>query len=124
MAEASTERGSRNAVTHGGDSGRGIDITQSKSCTGSERNERELTVMVEMEGEATMMELMKCVRELCGGLLAFRHIGGKTYEMTMSHPKGKERLMDGRKWKNRLNNKGLLSTRVPQYPVSLPSRAT
>ncbi|CAB1435756.1 unnamed protein product [Pleuronectes platessa] len=73
MAEASMERVSGNAVTHGGDSERGTELTQSKSCTNNERNERELTVMVEIEGEdeATAMEWMRCVRELCGGLLAY-----------------------------------------------------
>ena len=34
--------------------------------------------MVELEGEdeAMAMELMRCVRELCGGLLACRHMDG------------------------------------------------
>ena len=97
MAETSTERVSVNAVTHGGDSGRETELTQSKSCTNNERYDREQTVMVEMEGEGedTAMELMRCVRELCGGLLACRQITDKKYEMTMSHPKGKDRLMEG-----------------------------
>ena len=93
----STERVSINAVTRGGDSGRDSEQTQSKIDKNNERNHREQTVMVEMEGEGedTAMELMRCVRELCGGLLACRQITDKKYEMTMSHPKGKDRLMDG-----------------------------
>ena len=76
MAEASTKRVSTNAVTRGGDSGSNLEQTQSKI---NERNDREQTVMVEMEGEGedTAMELMRCVRQLCGGLLACRQITEK-----------------------------------------------
>lgn len=58
---------------------------------------RDLTICVELEGEdaVTPMELMKCTRELCGGLVACRYIGANRYEITMNHAKGKERLLDG-----------------------------
>ncbi|KAF0022217.1 hypothetical protein F2P81_025534 [Scophthalmus maximus] len=42
-----------------------------------------LTVQIELDGEeaVTSMELMTCVRELCGGLIACRVTGEKKYEL-------------------------------------------
>lgn len=39
--------------------------------------EKDLTVQVELNGEETVttMELMKCIRDLCGGLIACRLTG-------------------------------------------------
>lgn len=61
------------------------------------KSNRSLTVSVELVGENTItaMELMKCIRELCGGLMACRVLSPNKYEVTMSHPKGKQRLLDG-----------------------------
>ena len=59
--------------------------------------ERNLTVQIELNGEeaVTTMELMKCIRDLCGGLIACRLTGNRKYEITMTNPTGKNRLMDG-----------------------------
>lgn len=72
-------------------------VVLSQSGESTEREVRKLTVSVEMEGEneISAMELMRCVRELCGGLVACRFIGRNKYEMSMSHPRGKDRLMEG-----------------------------
>lgn len=61
------------------------------------KRNQSLTVRVEMEGDDTIpiMEMMSCIRGLCGGLMACRVLGPNKYEATMSHPKGKERLMEG-----------------------------
>lgn len=58
---------------------------------------KDLTVCVELVGEnkTNVAELLRCTRELCGGLLACRYTGINKYELTMSHPKGKERLLEG-----------------------------
>ena len=68
-----------------------------KQSTEVLRDGRKLTVVVEAEGESvtTVMDLMRCVRELCGGLLGCRYLTENKFEMTMSHPRGKERLMEG-----------------------------
>uniref|UniRef100_A0A7N8YRP8 CCHC-type domain-containing protein n=1 Tax=Mastacembelus armatus TaxID=205130 RepID=A0A7N8YRP8_9TELE len=60
---------------------------------------KELTVAVDIQGEevVTPLELMKSVRELCGGILACRCKNVRSYEITMSHPVGKRRLLDGLK---------------------------
>ena len=58
---------------------------------------RELTVSLEVTGneEVPVLELMRAIRALCGGLIACRATGTRSYEITMSHVKGKERLLDG-----------------------------
>uniref|UniRef100_A0A3B4UNU9 CCHC-type domain-containing protein n=1 Tax=Seriola dumerili TaxID=41447 RepID=A0A3B4UNU9_SERDU len=59
--------------------------------------DRELTVSLEVTGqdEVPVLELMRCIRALCGGLIACRASGARSFEITMSHVKGKERLLDG-----------------------------
>lgn len=59
--------------------------------------EKELTVTLEITGEdeIPVLELLRCIRVLCGGLIACRATGARKYEVTMSHIKGKERLLDG-----------------------------
>ena len=61
------------------------------------RYKKELTVIVEMVGveKISAMELMRKVKEVCGELLACRSVGERTYEITMSMPSGKEKVMDG-----------------------------
>lgn len=69
-----------------------------KGCGEADRSYgKELTVCVELQGEEsiTTTELMKNVRELCGGLLACRTTGDRRYELTMSHQRGKDRLLEG-----------------------------
>ena len=58
---------------------------------------KELTVILELQGKETVavMDLMRNVKMLCGGLLGCRVTGPRTYEVTMSHAKGKDRLLDG-----------------------------
>lgn len=40
------------------------------------------------ENKINVAELMKCVRDLCGGLMACRYTGLNKYELTMNHPRG------------------------------------
>ena len=96
MAEPNTEQVGSDSATNGRNSGRNTEPMLSQNGSSKERSERKLTVNVEIEGEhsISVMELMKCVRELCG-LVACRFISASKYEMSMSHPRGKERLMDG-----------------------------
>lgn len=59
--------------------------------------DKDLTVVLELQGDepVSALELMRAVRGLCGGLVACRATGARTFEVTMSHTKGKERLLDG-----------------------------
>ncbi|KAG7467653.1 hypothetical protein JOB18_019515, partial [Solea senegalensis] len=59
--------------------------------------EKELTLQIELTGteKVPIMELLKCVRGLCGGLIACRCIGTDKYEITMTNTVGKSRLLDG-----------------------------
>ena len=71
MADTNTERVGSDAAT----SRRITDTMPIKNGDNMDnKSERKLTVLVEMEGDGgtTAMELMRCVRELCGGLLACR----------------------------------------------------
>ncbi len=63
---------------------------------------KELTVLVEMEGEdrITMMELLKSVKEECGGVIGCRYKTPKEYELTMEDGKAKEKILDGLKIRN------------------------
>lgn len=56
-----------------------------------------MTVALEFQGtkEISALKLMCCIKELCGRLMACQATGARSYEVTMSHIKGKERLMDG-----------------------------
>lgn len=58
---------------------------------------KDLTVSVELVGgkEVTALELMKGIRLGCGGLLACRPTGQKTFEVTMSDARGKAKLLEG-----------------------------
>ena len=58
---------------------------------------KELTVVLEVEGDGqvAVMELMRAVKMLCGGLVGCRVTGPKTFEITLAHVKGKERVLDG-----------------------------
>lgn len=59
--------------------------------------DKDLTVSVEVVGgePVTMLQFMQHVRIVCGGLLACRSTGAGKYEVTMSHVRGKDRLLDG-----------------------------
>ncbi|XP_051245027.1 uncharacterized protein LOC127356965 [Dicentrarchus labrax] len=63
------------------------------------RYAKELTACVQLQGtgKVTTAELMQAVVGLCGGLLACRVIGERTFELTMASAGGKERLMEGLK---------------------------
>ncbi len=63
---------------------------------------KELTVLVEMEGEdrISMMELLKSVKEECGGVIGCRYKTPKEYELTMEDGKAKEKILDGLKIRN------------------------
>lgn len=59
--------------------------------------DRDLTVALELQGSepVSAIELMRAVRGLCGGLVACRVNGIKTFEVTVSHVKCKDRILDG-----------------------------
>lgn len=59
--------------------------------------EKDLTVMAEILGEERLktMEVMRAMRDICGGLIAFREIGINKYEVTVKSEYGKKRLLDG-----------------------------
>ena len=113
MAEAKSERmGSTATAEVLGQSGQSTEIV-----------ERKLTVSVEIEGqhEISAMELMRCVRELCGGLVACRFINKNKYEMSMSHPRGKDRLMEGFKiGDNRIHARELTNDELVVSFLNLP----
>lgn len=88
---------------------------------------RDLTVSIELIGDEKVntTELMKCTRELCGGLVACRHTGTNKYELTMSHPKGKERLLEGFKIGNtRVMAKELTNDELVVSFLGLPAYTT
>lgn len=47
------------------------------------------------KGNGKTIEPMKAVTRLCGGLLACRVVGERSYELTMMTERWKKRLMDG-----------------------------
>ncbi|KAL7375642.1 hypothetical protein ABVT39_021354 [Epinephelus coioides] len=63
---------------------------------------RELVALVEVEGETavTMLDLLRAVEQTCGRVMGCRAKGANKWELTMSNPKGKQRLMDGFKIKD------------------------
>lgn len=58
--------------------------------------DRDLKVALELQGAESVsaMELMRAVRELCDGLVVCRATGMRTFEVTMSHVKAKDRILD------------------------------
>lgn len=64
--------------------------------------EKVLTVNVEVIGEEkiTTMELLRGIKEVCGTILGCRTKDRNKYEITMSHERGKEKLIDGLKIKS------------------------
>lgn len=63
--------------------------------------DKTLNLNVELMGEdkITMMELLNAIKIVCGKVIGCRFKGQNKYEITMSNPKGKERLLDGLKIK-------------------------
>lgn len=59
--------------------------------------EKELTVVLELsEGaQLTPLAFLKATKEVCGSVLACRHISKDKYEVTVGTIKAKERLLDG-----------------------------
>lgn len=93
------------------------------SMDSMDKNNKKLTVSVELEGGSSIsaMELMKYVRQLCGGLVACRVVGHNRYEMTMSHPKGKERLLEGFKMgETRIHARELCNNELVVSFLNLP----
>lgn len=58
---------------------------------------RDLVVNVEVDGEPQlpMIQLLKAVDNTCGRVIGCRNKGSNKWEITMSNPRGKERLLDG-----------------------------
>ncbi|KAK0135241.1 Gag polyprotein [Merluccius polli] len=57
----------------------------------------ELTVDVEVEGKEviTMMDLLREVKKVCGGVVGCRVKGDRSFEITMRDERGRSRLIDG-----------------------------
>ena len=89
--------------------------------------DKEKTVILEVQGQGQVsaLELMRAVRGLCGGIIACRATGAKTYEVTMSHIKGKERLLDGFKINDvAIHGKGLCNDELVVSFLNLPAYIT
>ncbi|KAK2878157.1 hypothetical protein Q8A73_014591 [Channa argus] len=58
---------------------------------------KNLTVMAEVLGEDRLktLEVMRAMRDICGGVIAFRETGINKYEVTVKNEAGKKRLLDG-----------------------------
>lgn len=61
--------------------------------------DKDLTVMAEVMGEERLktLEVMRAMRDVCGGLIAFRETGVNKFEVTVKNEAGKKRLLDGLK---------------------------
>ncbi|KAK2873916.1 hypothetical protein Q8A73_024353, partial [Channa argus] len=61
------------------------------------RYEKDLTVLAEVVGEEKVktMELLRAIRDVCGGIVALRETGSNKYEVTVKSEAGKKRLLDG-----------------------------
>ncbi|KAK2875114.1 hypothetical protein Q8A73_024325 [Channa argus] len=61
------------------------------------RYDRDLTVLAEVVGEEKVktMELLRAMRDVCGGIVALRETGPNKYEVTVKSEAGKKRLLDG-----------------------------
>ncbi|KAG7454005.1 hypothetical protein JOB18_028774, partial [Solea senegalensis] len=70
---------------------------EDKGKENQRKYDKDMTLQIELQGteKVTIMELLKCVRELCGGLMACRYTGENKYEVTMTNAIGKRRLLDG-----------------------------
>lgn len=96
-----TERMDKQATRPGIDNGL-LSKQVSVVNEGEKLMDKTLNLNVEIEGEdkVTMMELLNAVKDTCGRVLGCRFKGPNKYELTMSNPRGKERLLDGFKIKN------------------------
>lgn len=89
--------------------------------------DKELTVVLELQGTAPVsaMEIMRAVRALCGGLVACRATGQRSFEVTLTHVKGKERLLDGFKvGETVVHAKGLCNDELVVSFLNLPAYIT
>ena len=66
-------------------------------ASGGPSYRRELTVVVEQEGEEKipMTEMLRAMQGVCGLVIGCRCLPLNRYEVTMNHPNGKQRLLDG-----------------------------
>ena len=58
---------------------------------------KDLTVLLDLEGDGTVsvVQVLKTVRMLCGGVLGCRQLESRKFEVTVSNQVAKERLMEG-----------------------------
>ena len=92
-----------------------------------QKYDKDLTVILELQGTipVSAMELMRAVRALCGGLVACRATGQRAYEVTLSHIKGKERILDGFKiGETVIHAKGLHNDELVVSFLNLPAYIT
>ena len=70
---------------------------EDKVADGGPSYSRELSVAVELVGEEKipMMEMLRAMQSVCGLVLGCRYLSLNKYEVTMNHPNGKRRLLDG-----------------------------
>lgn len=78
-----------------GDKDEGSDKKE-RSNTGQMKFEKELTVVLEIDGgEITSMNLIKATKDMCGKITACRMINKNKYEVTVVSMQAKGRLLDG-----------------------------
>ncbi|KAG7496752.1 hypothetical protein JOB18_024398 [Solea senegalensis] len=70
---------------------------EDKGKENQRKYDKDMTLQIELQGteKVTIMELLKCVQELCSGLMACRYTGENKYEVIMTNAMGKRRLLDG-----------------------------
>uniref|UniRef100_A0A3B5QSM6 CCHC-type domain-containing protein n=1 Tax=Xiphophorus maculatus TaxID=8083 RepID=A0A3B5QSM6_XIPMA len=89
--------------------------------------EKENTVQIEVVGDEkiSVLDLMKNIRFLCGGLLACRVLSAKKFEITLSNEKAKKRLLDGFKMgSSTIHAKELINDELVVSFLTLPAYIT
>lgn len=92
-----------------------------------QKYDKENTVQVEIEGQekVSTIELMKSIKMTCGGLLACRLISERRYEVTLSNPIAKRKLIDGFKiGSNKVMARELIKDELVVSFLGLPAYIT
>ncbi|XP_054864317.1 uncharacterized protein LOC129348267 [Amphiprion ocellaris] len=88
---------------------------------------KKLTCQIELQGEekVTVMELLRCLRELCGGLMTCRQLSATKFKVTMTREAGLRRLLDGFKiWSTVIIAKELTNDELVVSFLALPAYIT
>uniref|UniRef100_A0A3B3II07 CCHC-type domain-containing protein n=1 Tax=Oryzias latipes TaxID=8090 RepID=A0A3B3II07_ORYLA len=89
--------------------------------------ERDLTIHVELIGQdpVSVTEIIRYSRLLCGGVVACRTVGSKRFELTMSNPVGRDKLLDGFKIGNTMvQGKSIANDELVVSFLGLPAYIT